>query len=173
MPRPSKGPARDAPLPPCQSTIEERCRRLPLISTSVWSGANGDSTLTSGLGNSAIRLMSFKSGTPLILPCSSNSPESVSRHVATASSPYLIRNKFPCPSKHVMGNANAHPVPSLPYVLQNTRLSASATSLTYVSDVWYAGETNQKPTARNTRASRRTCARRCRTPASSASPAPP
>ena len=27
------------PLPPCQSTIEERCRRLPLISTSVWSGA--------------------------------------------------------------------------------------------------------------------------------------
>ena len=29
----------DTPLPPCQSTIEERCRRLPLISTSVWSGA--------------------------------------------------------------------------------------------------------------------------------------
>ena len=39
MPRPSNGPARYAPLPPCQSTIEERCRRLPLISTSVWSGA--------------------------------------------------------------------------------------------------------------------------------------
>ena len=27
------------PLPPCQSTIDERCRRLPLTSTSVWSGA--------------------------------------------------------------------------------------------------------------------------------------
>ena len=29
----------ETPLPPCQSTIDERWRRLPLISTSVWSGA--------------------------------------------------------------------------------------------------------------------------------------
>ena len=81
-----------------------------------------------------------KSGAPEISPYASNSSESVSRHAAASLLPYLTRNKLPCPLKHTMGNASAHPVPSLPYVLQNTRLSASAASPTYVSDVWYAGD---------------------------------